>query len=264
LRRAVLAAWAAAGLLLVSACATPTAGSDPSPASSPHDPGSPTVVGLGDSVMGGTNCGCSGIMSLYAEQEHAASPSTRIVPVNLGVPGATTSTLRSDLQSSSVLSQVARARVVVVIIGANDLIPQLRRWQRSGCSESCYAPAVTAMGERLHSVLGSVAAARRSSTGAVLVLDYWNVFRDGEQTRQSQGQEIIDWARTVSRLANSTICRASRDFHDTCVDLYGPMLGTDDDPSDLLAADGDHPNAKGVDLIVDRLVAATPRAVFGG
>jgi lysophospholipase L1-like esterase len=243
-------------LLLASACTTATSAG---PAASPGL----SVVGLGDSVMLGTRCGCDGIMSRYAEREQAAS-GARIVPVNLGASGATTATLLSDLRSSSVLGRVTRARVVVVIVGANDLGPQLRRRQRSECTAACYEPAVRAMAERLHDVLQRVSTARRSSTGPVLVLDYWNVFPDGEQTAGSKGRALVDWARGVSRVANAAICRTSAVFHDTCVDLYGPMVGADRDPTALLAPDGDHPNARGVDLIVDRLVAATPAGVFAG
>lgn len=235
-------------LLLASGCTTPA-------------PGRLTVVGLGDSVMLGTSCGCEGIMTRYAERERATSDA-RVVPVNLGADGATTATLQSDLRSGTVRRQVSRARVVVVIVGANDLVPELEREQQAGCPASCYGPAVTAMGERLHGVLARVSTARRSSTGPVLVLDYWNVFPDGAQTQGRQGRALVDWARGVSRVANKAICRASAAFGDTCVDLYEPMLGSERDPTPLLAADGDHPNARGVELIVDRLVAATPGGVF--
>ncbi len=244
-------------LLSTSACSTPSSGSR----ADARTGGSVTVVGLGDSVMLGTSCGCDGIMADYARREQASS-GVRIVPVNRGASGATAATLRSDLRSGAELGQVGRARVVVVVIGANDLVPQLRRQEGSGCPASCYAPAVTAMGERLHDVLARVSSARRSSTGPVLVLDYWNVFPDGRQTEGRQGAALVGWARRVSRVANATICRTSAAFHDTCVDLYGPMLGAEGDPTDLLAADGDHPNAQGVELIVDRLLAATPKGVF--
>jgi acyl-CoA thioesterase-1 len=250
----VLPALLVALLLLASACTKATS-------AGPSTATGLSVVGLGDSVMLGTDCGCDGIMARYAEREQPAS-GARIVPVNLGASGATTATLLSDLRSSQVLGRVTRARVVVVIVGANDLVPQLRRRQRSECAASCYDPAVREMGERLHDVLERVSSVRRSSTGPVLVLDYWNVFPDGEQTAGSRGRAMVDWARGVSRAADAAICRTSAVFHDTCVDLYGPMVGSDRDPTTLLAADGDHPNTRGVDLIVDRLVAATPSGLF--
>jgi lysophospholipase L1-like esterase len=261
--RLVVVLWAMS-LLLVAGCGTrprtgPGTGPQPDTAAAPV-PG-PTVVGLGDSVMAGTSCGCEGIMVRYAEREEASTGRAPIVPVNLGADGATTTTLVADLRTASVVGQVRRARVVAVIIGANDLVPQLRRQEEVGCPRSCYAPAVAAMGRRFGTVLAAVQAARASRPGAVLVLDYWNVFPDGDQTRVTQGRSLVAWARAVSRLANAEISARSAAYGDRFVDLYQPMLA-DGDPTDLLAADGDHPNSRGVDLIVDRLVAATPHGVF--
>ncbi len=252
-------------LALLAACgATPHAQrAEESPPTPSVSAGGRTVLGLGDSVMRGTHCGCAGILARYAERE--GSPGRRpIASVNLGVDAATTSTLVTELEQPAVARLVGRSLVVVVIIGANDLVPLLRRWQGSGCPRSCYQPEVDAMGRRLDGVLATVKQLRGQRAGAILVLDYWNVLPDGDQTRDAQGAGMITWARRLSRVANATICSRSAAYGDRCVDLYGPMLAGDGNPTDLLAADGDHPNSKGVDLIVSRLVAATPRGVFGG
>lgn len=220
-----------------------------------------TVVGLGDSVMAGTACGCSGPVTGYVRAMQRRS-GRRVLGTNRGRGGATTMSLLTDLRNPTTQGDITRARAVLVIIGANDLAPQHQRWIDDGCPASCYQPAVTAMGQRVRKVLTIVQHLRTHSRGPVLIADYWNVFRDGAVARNAGGQMLITWSRAVSRSANRAICSAARRTSAICVDTYVPFLGNDHDPTDLLAPDGDHPNIRGMRLLVRQLVKATPSGVF--
>lgn len=214
------------------------------------------VVGLGDSVMAGTNCGCAGIVAEYAAalQARQAGP---IGATNLGSNGATTSDLITQLQQTGTQEAVIEAKVVLVVIGANDLAAQRTAWQ-TGCPASCYQPAVQAMGDRVGQVLDAIARLRTQSSGLVLVTDYWNVFTDGAVANAAGGAPLVSWSRAVTRAANEAICAATVGRRATCVDTYQAFLRGQANPTDLLASDGDHPNARGVALIVQQLLAATP------
>jgi lysophospholipase L1-like esterase len=236
---------------------TPSTGSAPDTAPSP--PGTLRVLGLGDSVMAGTNCGCSGLVEEYAGA--LARRTGRPVHVdNLGANGAVTSDLLEDLDSDErTRSLAAQADVVVVTIGANDLIPQLQTWEESGCPARCFTTAANEVGRRLTRVLRALTAARGGSSDHVLVTDYWNVFRDGKVALEADGVAERDWSDRVTSAANTAICRAAQAAGATCVDLVAPFKGAGDrDPTPLLADDGDHPNAAGMKVIVDALMRATP------
>lgn len=220
-----------------------------------------TVVGLGDSVMSGTACGCAGPVTGYARAMQRRS-GHRVFGTNRGRGGATTSSLLTDLRDSTTRRDITRARAVLVIIGANDLAAQRQRWIDDRCPASCYQPAVTAMGQHVREVLTAVQHLRTHSRGPVLVADYWNVFRDGVVARNAGGQMLVTWSRAVSRSANRAICSAARRTSAICVDTYVPFLGNGHDPTDLLAPDGDHPNIRGMRLLVRQLVKDTPRGVF--
>jgi len=219
------------------------------------------VVGLGDSVMAGTACGCDGPVAAYARLM-SKSLGRHITPVNMGVGGATTSSLQAQLKQSSTRSAVASASVVLVIIGANDLLPQLARYRSSECTYTCYQPAVVNMSGRLNDLLDQIADLRDGRRGTVLVTDYWNVFPDGTSEREQHGAGEAAWGRQVSRAANAEICRVSRENGAVCVDTYAPFLAHGGDPDRYLAADGDHPNAAGVDLIAAQLQKATPKGAL--
>lgn len=214
------------------------------------------VVGLGDSVMAGTNCGCAGIVAEYAAALQPRQNGS-ISATNLGSNGATTSDLIAQLRQHSTQREVAEAKVVLVVIGANDLSAQRAAWQ-TGCPASCYQPAVEAMGDRVGQLLSSIARLRTHSTGIVLVTDYWNVFTDGAVANAAGGAPLVSWSRAVTRAANAAICAATVGRAATCVDTYQAFLSDQANPTDLLASDGDHPNARGVTLIVQQLLAATP------
>jgi len=223
-------------------------------------PGSATVVGIGDSVTSATVCGCTGFVESYAANLPAAAGGPAHA-VNLGSGGLTAARLRALLTSPSpTATGVAQGDILLVTIGANDLTPLLARWQASGCTAACYSPAVEAVGGNVAAILSAAKDLRGHQPTRILVTDYWNVFADGDVARASDGPAYLRWSDELSRALNSTICRVARDAGATCVDLYAPFKGDGSlNPTTLLAADGDHPNAAGNQVISAALMAATPR-----
>lgn len=220
------------------------------------------VVGLGDSVMVGTNCECPGIVPEYAA---ALATRTRqhVTSTNLALNGKVTSEVLDDLRGDATTQRtVSRADLVLVTIGANDLLPQLEEWQASTCDAACYTGPVQQMGAELGRVLDAVESLRGGRRDGVLVTDYWNVFTDGDVAVRSGGAEQVDWSEDVTAAANRAICQAAKSHGAVCVDLVSPFKGAfrgpqQTDPTDLLAPDGDHPNAAGVADIVRSLINAT-------
>ncbi len=216
------------------------------------------VVGLGDSVMAGTHCGCAGLAEEYGKALEART-GTEVRVTNLGANGLVTTDVLNDLEHDrTTRSAISDADLVVVTIGANDLVPQLDEWQTTGCDRACFNGPALEMGRNLQRVLAAITSLRIAHPGPVLVTDYWNVFTDGDVARQSGGQAQIDWTSEVTAVANQQICGAARAAGDTCVDLVAAFKGGGADPTPLLASDGDHPNAAGVRAIVRELLAATP------
>jgi lysophospholipase L1-like esterase len=212
-----------------------------------------TVVGLGDSVMAGSHCGCSGVAAQFAAAwGHRLGRTVRAV--NLGVPGDTTTTLQQRLDTDAdTRADLRRADMVLVIEGANDLVPQLESWRMGTCAATCYTPAVEHMGRRLRGALTEIR--RLAPEAQVVVAGYWNVFPDGQAARVVGGQALVDWSRQITRDANAAIERAARPEHATYVDLTAPFLAQGQkDPTGMLAKDGDHPNRTGVRAIVTALL----------
>lgn len=216
------------------------------------------VVGLGDSVMAGTHCSCRGLVEEYADKLGAHTH--RAVHVdNLGSDGAVAGDVLHDLEQAHLRDLVARADIVVVTVGANDLGPQLRAWRTSDCDDPCFRAPARKMGRTLQRTLHGLAAARGGRSDHVLVTDYWNVFQDGQVALDTDGRAGLAWSARVTDAANDAICRAARAVGAVCVDLVGPFKGSGRDPTPLLADDGDHPNAAGIQVIVRALMSATPQ-----
>lgn len=221
-------------------------------------PGTATVVGIGDSVTSATVCQCIGFVESYAAHLPLAAGGPARAE-NLGAGGLTAAGLRTQMtQPGPTPTGVAQGDILLVTIGANDLTPLLSRWQSSGCAKACYSPAVDAVGTDLRDILAAARSLRGDRPTRVLVTDYWNVFADGDVALASEGPAYLRWSDEVTRALNVSICNAARSAGATCVDLYAPFKGDGSkDPTSLLAADGDHPNAAGNDVISAALLAAT-------
>ena len=248
---------------MASEAATPTPTNTLAPGQAPPTPttaaGSATVVGVGDSVTSATVCGCTGFVESYAAHLPTADGGPARA-VNLGTDGLTAAALRTAITAPGpVADGVAKGDILLVTIGANDLVPLLSQWQTSGCSSACYSPAVDTVGSDLRAILATAKALRGGRATRVLVMDYWNVFADGNVGRDSDGPAYLRWSDEITRAVNSRICAAAQNAGATCVDLYGPFKGDGSlNPTALLAADGDHPNVAGNQLISSTLLAATP------
>jgi len=247
--------------LAPKAASTHTPVAPPGPVATPTmtiAPGSAVVVGIGDSVTSATVCGCTGFVESYAAQlPTAAGGPARAV--NLGTNGLTAAGLRALLTSPSpTASGVAEADILLVTIGANDLMPLLSQWQSGSCPAACYSPSVDAVGSDLSAILAAAKELRGGRTTQVLVTDYWNVFADGDVAHDSEGPAYLRWSDELTRALNNRICTAAENAGATCVDLYAPYKGDGSrNPTALLAGDGDHPNAAGNQLISSALLAAT-------
>ena len=241
--------------------ATPTTAHEPDPTPTPASipPGRATVVGIGDSVTSGSHCDCTDFVHLYAKwlPPSKGGPATAI---NLGVGGSTSADLRSDLEHPSATTRaVSRADIVLVTIGANELAPLQRTWARVGCGSDCWQDSVEGVRSNISAIVHDIHRLRQGRPTTVLVTNYWNVFIDGQVARREKGLSYLRWSDRLTRAVNGAICRGARSAGARCVDLYAPFKGGDgrQDPTSLLASDGDHPNAAGHRLIARVLLAAT-------
>lgn len=219
------------------------------------------VVALGDSVTLGTSCGCTGFPSGYAQLlSHRDGVSVSVD--NEGVDGLDTAGLLGELDQagSSVARAVQHADIVVVTIGANDFGDRHAEVTEGLCNQSvgsdCVSDDLDQMNANLRQVVARIHALRNGSPTAVLVTGYWNVFEDGDVARQSFPRAGVAATADLTRRTNAAISAVAVHERATFVDLLGPFQRAGVDITQLLAADGDHPNARGHDLIAHALLAA--------
>jgi lysophospholipase L1-like esterase len=93
----------------------------------------------------------------------------------------------------------------------------------------------------------------------VVVTGYWNVWQDGAVGR-GMGADFVQVSRAVTGMVNQGLQRAATGNGALYVDLAKAFTAAGPDDTGLLAADGDHPNAAGHQLIAD----VVARAVLAG
>nr|WP_240963350.1 hypothetical protein [Antrihabitans stalactiti] len=97
----------------------------------------------------------------------------------------------------------------------------------------------------------------------VLVTGYWNVFPDGDVALQQYGPRCEADSAELTRRVDGVTEEVVAAHDATYVDLLRAFKRTaeTDDPTELLADDGDHPNHAGHQKISDALsAAAMPRS----
>jgi acyl-CoA thioesterase I len=205
------------------------------------DPAGPVVVTFGDSVPAGTACDCVAFPDLYAR---ALSPVA--ASVNLARSGYTSDDVRAQVETAAAQAAVRSATLVLIMVGANDFGDAFAQALDGTDGAEAYARVADAVNGNVAAVVARI----RELSGVhlpVLVLGYWNVMADGAVGRADYGTDGEVDARTATDFANGALHRAADQADARYVATDAAFLGPagDQDPTDLLADDGDHPNAKG-------------------
>ncbi len=220
------------------------------------------MVAIGDSVTAGTNCECTPFPELYAKDLADKYDITTYIR-NDGQSGETSQDVLDDLRSDgAVQADIAKADIVVVTIGANDFGSEYTKVAAGHCGGGdgldCAQDDLGQLQDNLTAIVRQIDGLRDGAPTAVLLTGYWNVFEDGDVAKQSMTKQGRDQSDKLTRATNQVIDDVAEEQRATYVDLYTPFKGADggDDPTQLLADDGDHPNAAGHKLIAQTLIEA--------
>lgn len=211
------------------------------------------VVVLGDSVTTGSTCDCTPFGQLVASSL-ARSQKRPVTYAGDGLDGLTADGLVDLLDAAhgdaQVRADVRRADLIILTIGANDLV---------GDDDSGGSPTGAGRGAATRAAQGvdraMAAIASLAPHARLAVTNYWNAFTDGDDAVPDADER----ARTdaLTRLFNAAVARIAARRGATLVDLYAPFKGDGSrDPGPLLLDDGDHPDAAGHRAIAGAVLRA--------
>ena len=229
----------------LAATVAPSASATPVPNGTPQPTGYTHILGLGDSVPAGSGCFCSNYVTLFG-QRLATAETSRFTVLNLARGGAVSLDILQQVRSSSI--GIPTGRVSIITVGANDFdeaivgTPQCR-------NALCYLTTLRSVDGSIRAILSSLLhnqAGASTGTSAIVLTNYWNIFRDGAAGR-SRGPVYVANNDALTRRVNALLRYDASVYRVTYADLYSPFKGTDGrrDDTSFLAADGYHPNAEG-------------------
>ncbi|HZE65388.1 MAG TPA: SGNH/GDSL hydrolase family protein [Sporichthyaceae bacterium] len=218
----------------------------------------PVVVAFGDSVPYASHCGCPGFVGEYATLAGNNAGFAATVH-NFSDPGSLSGDVVSELGHHRIQKAVRAATTVLIMTGANDFTAPFSE-VRDGASESdVYPPAA----DRVQAnVTAAVQLVQQLNPHAhIVVLDYWAAMKDGAVARREYSPDAQEAAQDATDAVNQALADAVEATHVTYVSTLVAFKGPDgtQDPTDLLAPDGDHPDAAGHAVIAQTLVEALPQ-----
>lgn len=212
--------------------------------------GGQVVVALGDSVPAGTACDCDPFPDLYARMLSPAASAA-----NLARPGYTSNDVRGQIDDDGTDDTLRKATVVLIMAGANDLAATFDDDGDDAAYQSTAAQVVA-------NVRATIDGIRQVHVSPVqiVVLGYWNVVKDGAVGLATYGSDGVAAAENATRYCNEALRQAAESDGARYVTTRVAFKGEnrDQDPTGLLAPDGDHPNARGHQAIADVVYAALP------
>jgi lysophospholipase L1-like esterase len=217
------------------------------------------VVALGDSVTSGAACGCAAFPGIYG-QLLSQRTGVQVTVDNRGVSGLDSEGLLQQLEASgsATAGAVSESDVDLITIGANDFGDHHDEIVDANCAKAgtgdCVSDELEQLSGDLRRILSRVRQLRTGRPTTALVTGYWNVFEDGQVARQNFTADGRAATVDLTRRANTVIAAAAVAEGASPVDLAGPFA--QHDVTQLLAPDGDHPNAAGHQLIAEVLLAA--------
>ena len=217
-----------------------------------------SMLSFGDSVPSGAHCRCTPYPDLYARK--TASHTGRVVRMrNDAVSGATSADLLRQVEEGGVQSQLRSAGTVLVMVGANDFVDAFHRVIRH---REAPVRAFRPVAQRVRvNLVATIQEMQELHPGIrVVVAGYWNVVKDGNVGRRDYGRWGLRKAAQATAWANGAIRGAAAARHVTFVSTYAVFKGAHGrrNPTRLLAADGDHPNARGHAAIAEQFFRVAP------
>jgi acyl-CoA thioesterase-1 len=238
----------------VTAATMPIAQDDA--AQSPRSKG-PVVVGLGDSVPAGYACSCTDFVAAYAAMAASATGTTTTVR-NDAVSGSTSADVIDQLTTAAVAAQIRAATTVLLMTGANDFGSAFSAVSDGAPAAATYAPVAAAVQANVTTIVKRIHAL--NGRAHVVVLDYWAAMKDGAVAEVEYDAAAMTAAAQSTTAVNDALTKAALATGATYVSTYLQFNGADgaNDPTSLLADDGDHPNAAGHLLIAEAVLATLP------
>ena len=211
------------------------------------------IAALGDSVPYGSACVCTPYPELTGD-DLASAAGHRVDTSNEAVPGAVSGDVLAQLNDDpKVIQRVEDSQAVIVEVGANDVA------HSSACGEdvACYDEKLPQLTTNLDAIVTRIRALTAGHRVTIVLLDYWSVWLGG-QYATDQGPEYVDAANAVTASVADAIRSTAASSGSIYVDLRAAFRGPEytADETDLLARDGDHPNAAGHERIADALTQA--------
>ncbi len=216
------------------------------------------VLALGDSVPSGYACNCNPFPETYGTMLHHSTGAPVVVD-NRAMGGIDSAGLIAQLRTPAMEKAVRRSNVFLVTIGANDFGDHHEEVVHGQCvkgDEDCVDGELSSLRVRLTTVLDRIRALRHGRPTTVLTTGYWNVFQDGDVARRRFGEAGLQASLQLTRRANTVISSVSAAAGARYVDIYRPFEHSGRDVTSLMAADGDHPDGAGHDLIARTLLDA--------
>ncbi len=255
------AAGAPHALAATATPATPTPISPTAAAStaspSPTRPATVTVAALGDSVPAGSACHCTTYVRRVAV---ALGRELKRIPVvhNLAAGGLTSGQVRDSLSTPAIRRSLAAADLTIIEVGANDFSEHSVSDPscEPAATSACYAATLARLRTNIRRIISTVESDEQVPGAEVVVLGYWNVFKDGAVGR-ARGGTYVAGSDDLTRVVNGALRQAAEENGAIYVDAYSPFKGTGDrDATGDLAADGDHPNDAGHELLAQAVLDA--------
>ena len=205
-----------------------------------------SLVALGDSVPSGASCNCHPYPTLLA-QRIAKAKGQPVATLNDAVDGFTTADVLAQLNGDRrVIAHVRSADVITIEIGANDLSYS----SQCDTEASCYQPSVPIMRKNLAAIMSRVHTLTAGRKVLIVLLDYWSIWLGGTYAA-AMGAAYVTAADTLTDKVNAQIKAIAAATHSAYVDLRAAFKGPNysDDETRFLSSDGDHPSARGHQLI---------------
>jgi lysophospholipase L1-like esterase len=154
---------------------------------------------------------------------------------------------------------LTNATTVLLMVGANDFYRPFKRVRDGASTTTEYRAAARQVRTNLERTISQIRSLHDGPVN-IVVLGYWNVVGDGRVARREYGRAGVAAAESATGWANRALRAAARTGRARYVSTYQAFKGADGhkDPTPLLAADGDHPNAAGHRLLARTVYAPRP------